>query len=285
MELLYVPAYVFDEFGKISDLGTSTIIFPPKKIQKSYYRCDDKFHLDLVLDMYEESTNYGIVLLSGKEYRCYILEINGVYRDFKLCYSGGARLREHNKGGQSQNRFMRHAQEQRDYYYTNIIESMIRVYMINNNTELKVKGLIIGGNSELRTDLMKMDKFQQYFSNKILQSVTIDEIHDNTVDDVYNRCLEVLGQFNMHDVNKIIDEIKNYIINLSDKLVFGKDNILDEMGFNNSIEKLIISDELYENADIKAIINNINYNYELHIVPHHMIEIYGGIVGIKFFIV
>lgn len=86
--------------------NSSILVFPPKKINKSYYRCDNHFHLDTILDMYNESSsNYGIVLISGKEYRCYILNICNTYKEFKLVNYDTANLpNNHNKGGSSSGR-------------------------------------------------------------------------------------------------------------------------------------------------------------------------------------
>lgn len=257
------------------------IIDPPKKIQKNYYRCDNHFHLDPILEMYNDSVNYGIVLLSGKDFRCYVLEITGSNKEFKLIDGDRFKLQKRQKkGGQSAQRIDRLREIQRGHYITEINEVIQQIYMRENNTVCSVKGLIIGGVGDIKYEIMNHDIFQQYFSSKVLRIVSTDEIDDSTVYDVYNKCIDILGSFDINSVNKIINEIKMLIANADDKLIFGKDDIMNELK-SYQLKKLIISDQLYEIH--KNDIVQISYDYELHVVPHNMIEIYGGILGIKYY--
>ena len=49
MDLSCVVAKLISVFSGYND--ASIIIYSPKKIIKSYYRCDKRFHLDEILDM------------------------------------------------------------------------------------------------------------------------------------------------------------------------------------------------------------------------------------------
>ncbi|AYV75970.1 MAG: peptide chain release factor 1 eRF1 [Terrestrivirus sp.] len=231
--------------------------------------------------MYNDSVNYGIILLSGKDFRCYVLEITGSNKEFKLIDSDKFKLQKRQKkGGQSAQRIDRLREIQRGHYITEINEIIQQIYMRENNTMYIVKGFVIGGVGDFKHEVINNDIFQQYFSSKILRIVSTEEINDGTVYDVYNKCIDILGSFDINNVNKIINEIKILITNADDKLIFGKDDIMNELK-SYQLKKLIISDQLFDTY--KNDITQIIYDYELHIVPHNMIEIYGGILGIKYY--
>jgi len=116
MDLSCVVAKLISVFSGYND--ASIIIYSPKKIIKSYYRCDKRFHLDEILDMYSDSyVNYGIVLISGNAYRCYLLCVGTSHREFKLLNSDTIHLQKtKKKGGQSAPRFERIRQEKKHHY-------------------------------------------------------------------------------------------------------------------------------------------------------------------------
>ncbi len=260
---------------------TSFIIHPPKTIQKSYYRCDNRFHLDAVSEMYGESIAYGIVLLSGKEYRCYILEIIGSHKEFILVNSDEIQLQKRQKkGGQSAVRFDRIREIQRNHYTREVAEVIRQTYMRKNDTECIIKGLIVGGVAGIKKEIMDEEIFQQYFSQKVMRVVNTEVINDLTVYDVYNKSCDLLSKLDMKAVSQIIDEIKNLIIDADDTLVFGIDEIVEGIG-NYSIKKVIISENIIDNYNYLT--KNKLYDYEIHIVPDNLINEYGGIIAIKYY--
>jgi peptide chain release factor subunit 1 len=242
--------------------------------------CDSKFHLDDVLEMYDDSVNYGIVLLSGKEYRCYILEVMGKNKNFKLVNSDTIQLQKHQKkGGQSAVRFDRNRVIQRNQYNKDVSEVIRESYMRSNNTKCLIKGLIVGGVGDIKKEIMDQVLFEQYFSGLVLKVVNTDGINDGTVYDVYNKSLDVLSEFDMVKVNSVMEEIGMMIMHADDKLVFGQVEVIKELK-DNGLKKVIISDE-NNDEKLHEMIKLIDYV----IVPNTLVIKYGGIVGIKYYAV
>lgn len=249
---------------------------------KSFYRCDNKFHLDAIIDMYDLDMNYGIALLSGKEYRCYLVSINiiGTYKEFKFLDGSTVELqRKHNKGGSAANRYLNGIQDKRHLYIKKLAEILKKNYMRKNNTEYLIKGLVIGGPADIKTDVIDTDIFKQYFSKILLKTVSTDEITDSTIHNVYDNCLDIFNIGNTKETKQILSEFKELLDRADQKLVFGIAEVssaLEEF----LLEKIIISDVFYkQNKDAL----NISNKCKLFVVPDHNIKSYGSIIGIKYF--
>jgi len=261
--------------------NSSVILYAPKKIQKSYYRCDSKFHLDDLLELYDNSINYGIVLLSGKEYRCYLIEVTGSHIEYNLVDCDEVTLQKRQKkGGQSAQRFGRIREGKRNHYTKEVAEAIRQSYMINNDTECIIKGLIIGGVGVIKKEIIDQEIFQQYFSDKVLRVLNTTEIDDGTVHEVYTKCIDLISNFDMKLVNSALSELEDLITAASDLLEFGEANVMSHLS-TYSLSKLIISDVQYEK--LQCDVDRYDYNYEFVIVPDKLLEKYGSIVGIRYY--
>ena len=181
---------VLEKHGiEFDSYNSSIIIYPPKKITCSFYKCDNKFHLNLVLNMYDENVNnYGIALLSGKEYRCYVLSLSSCYQDLKLVASGETKLqKKHKKGGSSQNRYLHTQQDKKELYIKKLAEVLRSSYMKENNTILSIKGILIAGCGSIKNQVMNSDIFKQYFSDAVIGVINTEEINDSTINTICKR--------------------------------------------------------------------------------------------------
>ena len=57
---------------------------PPKQLKYMYYRCDTKFHLDTILDMFDDDNTYGLCLISGEDLLIYLVSISGQQINLKM---------------------------------------------------------------------------------------------------------------------------------------------------------------------------------------------------------
>ena len=263
----------------------SIILYPPKKISKSYYRCDKKFHIDTIIEMYDDAntTKYGIILLSGKEYRLYLVELFGAqHKEIKLLACDTESLqKKQRKGGQSAPRFERIRQEKYLHYTKKLAEIIVQTYMRNNHTKYIVDHFIVGGCGDVKRNVMETDLFVQHISSRVVQTMTTGEINDGTIYDVCEMCnSSIFRDIKDNKFDEIIGEIDELIQNNPDKLAFGQEinAHIDE----NNLEKLIISDQI-SNDDIEILKNRVSKNCSIMRIGHEWISKYGQMVGIKFY--
>lgn len=232
--------------------------------------------------MYNDSNNYGIVLISGKEYRCYVISICNSYKEFKLISSDTEHLqKKQKKGGQSAARFSRTRVEKYNWYITKICDIIIQAYMKNNHTKCIIEGLILAGPSLEKNDVLNNELIQKYFSDKILSVIPTPEITDETVYNVYERCYDYIAS----DIDKyefdICKDINNLVTIASDKLLFGDDAIQGIRDF--TIQKIIYFSDLKD--EFKKEILDKKYDYELIEIKNLSAQqkLPANLIGIKFY--
>lgn len=230
------------------------ILFEPlKKISKSFYVCDKRFHLDSILEMYKEEHVNGIVFVDGESYSFYIVFKSGDHMESKKILSDDVDLaKRHRKGGQSSVRFSRLADISENNYITKLSELIIQTYMSNNNTKYLIERLIIAGPSKKKFLLAENAVIQQYFSTK-LELITTNVLNDQTIFKIINQSKSIFDTQRIGQETKITEEIQNLIVTNPDILVFGQ-NEINEGYQNHELQKVIINDS---NTDLELKENDI----------------------------
>jgi peptide chain release factor subunit 1 len=262
--------------------GSSILIFPPKKINNKNYKCDSRFHLDQILEMYDEKVNsVGIVLVSGREFKCYIVNIFGTAFECKLLNHDTTYLQsQHKTGGQSAVRMERNRKIEKHEYEKKVMNNIMKSYLSDNNTKYIIEGIIIAGPAELKNTIMDLDLFGQFFKSKLIDTIACDNINDKTVYEVYEKASDKILSYIDSNEYEILTEVNELITYASDKLLFGAE--IFENIKNCMVSKLIINKDMpkEEKNKIKEL---ITYSCEIHEVPSYKIKMYGDMIGIKWF--
>mgnify|MGYP000087127143 CR=1 FL=1 len=262
---------------KPDTVPSQTIIFePPKKVNFSYYRCDNKFQLDTILEMYEDENKIGICLISGKELLLYIITQSGTHVDYKLVKKIDITLpNKHSRGGSSSNRFARIVKTVRSNYVTIIVENIIKCYMTNNNTQCCVSKLVLAGPADMKNEVANSQEFIQYFSKYLHKIISTNNFDDNTIHEIVH---DIIPEIEQNNIKIIENEINELIQTNCDNLVFGKTECLDTISQSN-IKKIYIDKELINNTE-KEILEQHNF-FEIICISSELIKLYGGWLGVK----
>jgi peptide subunit release factor 1 (eRF1) len=238
---------------------SAIIIEPPCKIKRSYYCCDSKFHLDDIATMFTESIKYGLILISGRECLCYIIEQRDAlsstdaedHFDYKLIDKvSGFVDQKQGKGGQSAPRIGRIRLGQKLDLVKRMVGVTIRSFY-ESKIECKVEGLIVGGISEMKKEVMKNDSFMKFFGTKaiskcpIMAVETIGMIDSKSPINIINKYKHMLTGKLAKDEMEFMSEFNELLISNVDVLTFGIDEIriaLDDY----MLQKVYISKELDE---------------------------------------
>ena len=220
----------------------SLLIEPPKPIRQRLYMCDKRFHLDNILEMYKSTVSYGFVLVSGKEYLFYIVDVVGKSKHIKLInHNDLVKQKTHKKGGQSAVRFQRQEAIKKANNIKHVTDSILDVY--TNNNKSIINKLIIAGCGPIKNEIAKDDLLNKYFKIDI---VATKDIADNTIYSIVNNYnLETGSEIK---TNNIVGELDNILKTNSDLLVIGYDEVIDGL-HNKLLAKVIIN----SNADVSKI--------------------------------
>lgn len=256
--------------------GTTILFEPPKKINISFYRCDNKFHLDNILDMYNNENLIGVCLLSGEELRIYKVSITGSHIESHLIKHINIKLpNKQKKGGQSAIRFGRIADIVRNQYVTKFVENIVNSYMTDNNTKCNVSKIIIAGFGYMPDDVIESSLFQQHFNKYLYKKLTINSIDDLTVIKIIKDLHLVLNE----DLSKNVDtEIKLLVENNPDMIGFGKNECLNYMELKN-MTKLFVNKNCITHEIKDIFMQHLNIN--IIESTSSQLELYGGWLCVK----
>jgi len=242
---------------------------PPNPVRKSYYKCDRKFHLDDLLDLYVVHDTYAIVLISGKRTDLYIHSKNNT----QLIKSVKTELpNQHKTGGSSAPRFGRIRDEKINLYVKRISELMTILFTKDNL--FCHLGLFLAGPSQLKDQLQSTPLFVQHFQKYLSKTITIPEITDQSVNYVIDSIT------NTNTDTKLIEKFESMLANpdLIDLFVFGTTDVIN-CYLEGTLSEIFIdvdSIEIIESkSEIKTIINLI--------YDKTFIKKYGIAIGIKYY--
>lgn len=235
-------------------------------IRNSFYRCDSKFYIDDVLQMYTDDHQIdGIVYTDGEICSWYTL----INKNFKKIMSVNIQLQNQFKnGGQSSNRLARNRDIQRDHYVTQLAEQTISVYYDKQVNKQNVNNILFCGPAEFKRELFEHKIVKTYL--KDIHLLTMGELNHQLI-------LDTISNFDDSNEIDIIHQLKEMIQYADDKLVFG-DDVYDMINMK-LLSVLYIHDELDINE--LGIVND--YNFKIIKLKSTMIKNYGGMIGIKFY--
>jgi len=227
---------------------------PYKPINTSLYRCDSVFHTEELRKLLEDNDRFGFLIMDGNGSLFGTVQGNTrtVLNKFTVDLP-----KKHGRGGQSSNRFARIRTERRHNYLRKVAETMTATFITNDKPN--IKGLILAGSADFKTDLNKSDLFDGRLSPLVLKIVDIAYGGENG----FNQAIELSGDAlrNVKFVHekKIIGRFFEEIAKDSGKFSFGLKDTMDALEYG-AVEILIIYENLeFNRLELKDIDNKVTY--------------------------
>lgn len=253
-KLTTAPAALIAEkgFGLLAGLTNEgemiELFLPARPSPYKVYRCDNKFHLDLLRDCLDEETFLGhLCLISGKD--CRIYRLSDKTRTLLTSLQVDL-VKRQRKGGQSSVRFARLAEESRHNYVVRVADKLLPL----------PRPIVIDGSREMCTDLY----------NYLVQRGGFYLLPDQITPEQY------LLDLSKQDETKIVADILTDLT--SPRLVFGPDEV---RRYVNRLETIVVLGTL--NPPIGPL--DENYPPEKTIIvspntsPYGQIALLGGVIG------
>ncbi len=275
MVLLFLveKSVMFDDSNK-----NCILLEPPKPIIEFIYLCDKRFHTELIKPLYQNYDKYGIIIIGGEEVKLYTIcgtEIKKLDRD-KIRIT-----KNHNKGGQSAQRFGRIRDNEIQQYIAQCNE-LIREYYLENDLPI-IKCLVIAGMAD------KKDKLYATIHQKlkdITHKITISD-KDN-IKSVIEKSKKIFNakEKELKDLREFYDHIQKN----TDRAIYGIKEVIETLE-NCCLQKILIHesfrDDIYVREDIKQKCKETNCQYieimSINCLTDEMYKGYGGIVGISWY--
>lgn len=280
MDLLCVLGFLSAVFSGFN--GGTIFVFPPKKVLKTIYRCDNKFYIDDILGMYDTEKKYGIVLMNGKEYNIYLCTQTGKHIDYKiLLHEEIYQPNKHNKGGQSAHRFEGIRRVVHGHFVTQIAEDIVSAYMKSNHTESIISKLIIGGPAEFKTEVRESNIFQQHMAKYLIKTVTTAKIDISAARYALQMAIEEVEIMEIHIVDA---ELNDYVQEQPDILIFSEKECINALSLGE-LKKIYINREYIDRTALDEIDKILETDIKTDIIfsKSDKLKIFGCIIGVKYF--
>lgn len=241
---------MFDPSGKEEFINE--IVIPELPIQKNIYFCDKKFRIEFMEQYLEKIEEVLVIMVFGEE----TLYYNLAGTHYNLIRKFGLhRQKAQKKGGQSAPRFQRIRLNQINEYINKIHEELFEIQKNRNYQKI-----IVCGNAEIKDKII--DK-------NIIDTLTIDS--DNLIEHL-PKIQSIISSKNNKKEDKIINELIDRITLLDETIVYGKKEVDEQLEF---CKEIYISNSLKQEY--------ANFTGKINIIDHYKLEIYGNILGIKYY--
>ncbi|SJM83360.1 Eukaryotic peptide chain release factor subunit 1 [Zygosaccharomyces bailii] len=234
--VLYCGDIITDE-GK--EKKVTFDIEPYKPINTKLYLCDNKFHTEVLSELLEADDKFGFIVMDGQG--CLFGLLSGNTRTVLHKFSVDL-PKKHGRGGQSAVRFARLREEKRHNYVRKVAEVAVQNFITDD--KINVKGLILAGSADFKTDLAKSELFDQRLASKIIKIVDISYGGENGFNQAIELSAETLANVKFVQEKKLLTEYFEEISQDTDKFCYGIDDTLKALELG-AVEFLIV----YENLE------------------------------------
>ena len=209
---------------------------PIESINIYFYRCDNKFHVNPLLELLKEKDTYGILVIDANDAALATLT-GGKLKILNEYHSGVAG--KHKTGGQSARRFERIREMELNNYFRRVGE-----HVNNNLLEIKdLKGLIIGGPGPTKYDFEAGDHLNYMLKKKILALVDISYTGKSGVKEVVARSFEILKDVRYTKEKKLVQRFLYELGHETGLAVYGEQDVRKYLKLN-IVDTLLLSEKL-----------------------------------------
>ncbi len=171
-------------------------VVPPFPLATQFYRCESRFVLQPLEDMFEHTGTYGLVVLDGKDATIAILR----GKELKvLRHLHSTAQQKVHKGGQSSARFQRIHEETTEKYYQRIGEAMDVFLELKN-----LQGVVVGGPGPSKEYFLESKPFN--YQLKILGVVDTGYADEQGLKELMEKAGDILKEQEAVKEKKLVGE-------------------------------------------------------------------------------
>lgn len=227
---------VITEDGK--EKKVTFAIEPYKPINTSLYLCDNKFHTEALSELLEADDKFGFIVMDGQGTLFGLLSGNSrtVLHKFTVDLP-----KKHGRGGQSALRFARLREEKRHNYVRKVAEVAVQNFITND--KVNVKGLVLAGSADFKTDLNKSELFDPRLAAAVVSIVDISYGGENGFNQAIELSSEALSNVKFVQEKKLLDNYFDQISQDTGKFCYGIDDTLKALDLG-AVDILIVFESL-----------------------------------------
>lgn len=233
--VIYCGDVLTDE-GKEKKLN---IDFEPfKPINTTLYLCDNKFHVEALSELLQDDDRFGFIIMDGNG--ALFGAVSGNSREVLHKFSVDL-PKKHGRGGQSALRFSRLREEKRHNYVRKVAEVAVQNFV--EADRVNVKGLILAGSADFKTELSKSDLFDGRLAAKVLKIVDVSYGGENGFNQAIELAAETLANVKFVQEKKLLNQYFDEISQDTGKFCYGIEDTLKALDLG-ACETVIVYENL-----------------------------------------
>ncbi|KAF7703925.1 Eukaryotic peptide chain release factor subunit 1-2 [Cucumispora dikerogammari] len=224
-------------------------IEPILPINTSLYMCDSKFHVDSLLEQFQDTETYGFLIIDGS--KCIWSKLQGNTKTILNTITVDL-PKKHGRGGQSSVRFARIRVEKRNAYVKKVVE-------ITNNIFGEFDGYIFAGPADFKLEIKNSPLLKPIIGDKIIKLLDTNYGGDTGLKQAIEMANDVLKDVKFNKERLIINELFDAVRDQGNYSI-GKEvfKAIEEQ----AIDKLIIFDELEMEIDGELVLDYLERLFE-----------------------
>ncbi|NPA23568.1 MAG: peptide chain release factor 1 [Crenarchaeota archaeon] len=254
------------------------MIVPPRPISTFKYICDQVFHTEILEQMLNVGSAYGIIVIERGEAVIAILRGNywEVAKHVEFYVPG-----KHHAGGQSSVRFKRQIEHLADVFYKMVAEEANKIFL--NMPDLK--GIIVAGPGPTKEDFLKADYLDYRLKSKVIAVVDACCANEYGVIEALKRAWKHIKDNEYVRAKRLMELITYYAIKKPDMIVYGRDKVWEAVNAGIA-QTVIVSENVGEEDIMKLMLECDERNIKLEVIPSSVEEskmlegTFGGYVAI-----
>jgi len=232
------------------------VLEPPEEIKVWLYRCDSRFHTEILEDMIRERDVYGLLVMDLSEATFALLKGRRI-EVLKSITSGVPR--KHHKGGQSARRFQRLREQSIHEYFKRVAEYAAEFFIGVPN----LKGILIGGPGPAKIQFVEGDYLDYRIKEKIVGIVDIEYTGEEGLRELVNRGGKFIRDSRYVHERTLLQKFFERIVRSSDLVTYGEKEVMEMLKYG-AVDVLIVSEGIKDKI-LEVECSNCKKTYKLRI--------------------
>jgi peptide chain release factor subunit 1 len=253
--------------GAIPQNGSGTekmeiyVLTPPEPINVYFYRCDNRFHLEPLLEILRERETYAILLIDVNE--ATLASLVGRRMDVLKEFTSGI-PGKHRAGGQSARRFERIREAEINEFFKRVGNHVNEI--LGGIQDLK--GIIIGGPGPTKYDFQQGDYLNYMIKQKIIATIDTAYVGESGVKEVISKSTEILKGVRYAEEKKLVQRFLYEVGHDTGLAAYGEKEVRKYLN-EGLVETLLLSEKLnIKHIFIKC--RNCDYENDKFLMPYEI---------------
>jgi len=228
------------------------IIEPPERLNAYLYRCDSRFHTEIIEEMLAAKDAYALIVIDRSEAAIALLRGRSLEIVDELTSGVPGK---HRAGGQSARRFERIIEQLAHEFYKRVGEHANKILL--NVPDLK--GIIVGGPGPTKEEFIKGDYLHYMLRDKVIAVVDIGYSGEAGVYELVRRSADILKDVEYFREKRVVQEFLEHVAKDTGLATYGVREVEDAL-IKGAVDTLLLS-EAFEGSRVTAACSECGHRF------------------------